>query len=81
MGNSSPLCVASSPCGVCIVSRWRFSAGVEWEPRTSQSKGRGAPCAQTFEIKGGSSDELARLMRADAATNAAIVAQADIKAE
>ena len=37
--------------------------------------------SQTFEIKGGSPEELARLMRADAATNAAIVAQANIKAE
>jgi tripartite-type tricarboxylate transporter receptor subunit TctC len=37
--------------------------------------------AQTFEIKGGSPEELARLMRADAATNAAIVAQANIRAE
>jgi tripartite-type tricarboxylate transporter receptor subunit TctC len=37
--------------------------------------------AQTFEIKGGSPEQLARLMRKDAATNAAIVAQAKIKAE
>jgi tripartite-type tricarboxylate transporter receptor subunit TctC len=37
--------------------------------------------AQTFEIKGGSPEELARLMREDAATNAAIVAKANIKAE
>jgi len=37
--------------------------------------------AQTFEVKGGSPAELARLMHADAATNAAIVAQAKIKAE
>jgi tripartite-type tricarboxylate transporter receptor subunit TctC len=37
--------------------------------------------SQTFEIKGGSPAELSRLMRTDAATNAAIVAQANIKAE
>src|SRR6266849_3888588 len=37
--------------------------------------------SQTFEIKGGSPEELARLMRKDAATNAAIVAEAKIKAE
>ena len=37
--------------------------------------------SQTFEIKGGSPEELARLMRADAATNAKVVTEARIKAE
>jgi tripartite-type tricarboxylate transporter receptor subunit TctC len=37
--------------------------------------------SQTFEIKGGSPEELARLMRKDAAINATIVAEAKIKAE
>jgi tripartite-type tricarboxylate transporter receptor subunit TctC len=37
--------------------------------------------SQTFEVKAGSPEELARLMRKDAETNAAIVAQAKIKAE
>jgi tripartite-type tricarboxylate transporter receptor subunit TctC len=35
--------------------------------------------AQTFEVKGGSVEELAKLMREDAATNAKIVADAKIK--
>jgi tripartite-type tricarboxylate transporter receptor subunit TctC len=37
--------------------------------------------SQTFEIIGGSPEALASLMRQDAATNAAIVAEANIKAE
>jgi tripartite-type tricarboxylate transporter receptor subunit TctC len=37
--------------------------------------------SQTFEVKGGSADDLARLMRADAATNARIVREAGIKAQ
>ena len=37
--------------------------------------------SQTFEIKGGSPEELASRMRKDAATNATIVAEAKIKAE
>jgi hypothetical protein len=37
--------------------------------------------SQTFEIKGGSPEELASRMRKDAATNPTIVAEAKIKAE
>ena len=37
-GNSSPPCVASSPCGVCIVARCPFSAGEEREPRAASAK-------------------------------------------
>jgi tripartite-type tricarboxylate transporter receptor subunit TctC len=37
--------------------------------------------AQTFEIKGGSAEALAKLMREDAATNAKVVADANIKAQ
>jgi tripartite-type tricarboxylate transporter receptor subunit TctC len=37
--------------------------------------------SQTFEIKGGSPDELLSLMQKDAATNARIVAEAKIKPE
>ena len=37
--------------------------------------------SQTFEIKGGSSEALATRMREDAATNAKIVADANIKAQ
>ena len=33
MGNSSPPCVASSPCGVCIVARCSFCVGEERECR------------------------------------------------
>ncbi len=36
---------------------------------------------QTFEVKGGSAEDLARLMREDAATNAKIVTEAKIKAQ
>jgi tripartite-type tricarboxylate transporter receptor subunit TctC len=37
--------------------------------------------SQTFEVKGGSPEDLARLMREDAATNAKIVTEAKIKAQ
>ena len=37
--------------------------------------------SQTFEIKGGSPEELAKRMRQDAATNAKVVAEARITAE
>jgi tripartite-type tricarboxylate transporter receptor subunit TctC len=37
--------------------------------------------SQTFEIKGGSPEELAKRMREDAATNAKVVAEARITAE
>jgi signal transduction histidine kinase len=36
MGNSSPPCVASSPCGVCIVARCPFSVGEERERREEE---------------------------------------------
>jgi len=37
--------------------------------------------SQTFEIKGGAAEELAKRMRQDAATNAKVVAEAKITAE
>jgi hypothetical protein len=37
MGNSSPPCCASSPCGICIVAHCPFSVWEEWGPRGSAS--------------------------------------------
>src|SRR6516162_7154421 len=37
MGNNSPPCVASSPCGVCIVAGCSFCNGEEREHRLSQN--------------------------------------------
>src|SRR6516225_3197492 len=49
MGNSSPPCFASKPCGVCIVAGCSFCNGEEWEHRVlTELNGKLAHCSRPF---------------------------------